>query len=378
MATTNNTIMKNTLIFMFILIIFAAVLILALNYPGEITVKLANYPNITINLYFFIAVLIVLVLVLEGIFKVFSSLVKLPILLSRMQYRRRTKKDEQLFHEGLKLYLHGDYAEAARLLLRATKSKTNPQVLAGLFAADAALLNNDTETAHQAITLTGTVPDEDIAADIIAADIAIDDESPERAAVRINNIISTRTSNLRIIRMLIKLCDKSGAWHLAEQALGRLESALHDAPHRQQQIRMQIISALLRRAAEQKDRQRFNRLWQQANEATQEALLETYVSLSIQLGDAKETEHYLEKKITRNYNEVAITQYGLLPSTGADQRIKRAEQWLAKHPEHPALLLCLGRLYKSNARPDKAKEYFEKSLAIKPSYQAWQELKILS
>ncbi len=378
MATTDNTTMKNTLIFIFISIVFAVVLMLALSYPGEIVVKLAGYRNITINLYFFITMLIVLSLVLVGLLKMISSLIRLPTLLDKIQHRRRANKDMQLFHEGLNLYLCGDYAEAVRLLLKATKSKANPRVLAGLFAADAALLNNDGQTAHRAITLTGAVPGEDIAADIIAADIAISDESPECAAARINEIIDEKKNNLRAIRMLIKLCDKSGAWHLAEQALRQLDSALHDAPHRRQQIRTQITSALLRRAAEQKDRQRFNRLWQQTDKATQEALLELYVGLSVQLGDAKEAEHYLEKLIAHDYNEVAIAQYGLLPSIGVDQRIKRAEQWLAKHPEHPALLLCLGRLYKSNARFAEAREYFEKSLAIKPDYQAWQELSILS
>ena len=378
MATTGGTAMKYTLTFIFISVIFAIVLMLALSYPGEIVVKLANYPNITINLYFFIAMLIVLSLVLIGLLKMFSSLIKLPTLLDKIQHRRRANKDAQLFHEGLSLYLCGDYAEAARLLLKAAKSKANPRVLACLFAADAALLNNDGQTAHRAITLTGAVPGEDIAADIIAADIAIGDESPERAAVRINEIIVQKTNNLRAIRMLIKLCDKSGAWHLAEQALRQLNSALHGVPHRQQQIRTQITSALLRRAAEQKDRQRFDRLWKQTDKATQETLLELYVTLSVQLGDAKEAEHYLEKVITEGYNEIAITQYGLLPSVGVDQRIKRAEQWLAKHPQHPALLLCLGRLYKSNGRFAEAKEYFEKSLAIKPDYQAWQELSTLS
>ncbi len=378
MATTSNKTMKNILTFTFISIVFAVVLVLALNYPGEIIVKLANYPNITINLYFFIAMLIVLSLVLVGSLKMISSLLRLPTLLDKIQHRRRANKDMQLFHEGLNLYLCGDYAEATRLLLKAAKSKANPRVLACLFAADAALLNNDGQTAHRAITLAGAVPGEDIAADIVSTDIAIGDESPERAAVRINEIIDDKKNNLRVIRMLIKLCDKSGAWHLAEQALGQLNSALHDAPHRQQQIRTQITSALLRRAAEQKDRQRFNRLWKQTNKTTQEALLELYVTLSVQLGDAKEAEHYLEKVITEDYNEVAITQYGLLPSIGVDQRIKRAEQWLAKHPQHPALLLCLGRLYKRNARLAEAREYFEKSLAIKPSYQAWQELSTLS
>ena len=378
MATTGGTAMRNTLTFIFISIIFAVVLMLALSYPGEIVVKLTNYPDITINFYFFIATLIVLGLVLVGLLKTISSLIRLPNLLNKIQYRRRTKKYEQLFHEALNLYLCGDYAQAARLFLKAAKSKTCPRMLAGLFAADAALLNNDTETAHRAITLAGAAPGEDIAADLIAADLAISDESPERAASRINEIIAEKTNNLRAIRMLIKLCDKSGAWHLAERVLGQLDNALKDAPHKQQQIRSQITSALMGQAAEQKDKKRFNRLWQQTDEATRETLLERYVTLSVQLGNAKEAENHLEKVITHDYNEVAITQYGLLPNAGVDQRIKRTEQWLAKRPENPALLLCLARLYKSNARLDKAREYFEKSLAIKPDYQAWQELSTLS
>ena len=378
MATTGSTAMKNTLTFIFISVIFAVVLMLALSYPGEIVVKLANYPNITINLYFFIVMLIVLSLVLVGSLKMISSLIRLPTLLDRIQHRRRANKDVQLFHEGLNLYLYGDYAQAARLLLKAAKSRANPRVLACLFAADAALLNNDSQTAHRAITLTGAVPGEDIAADIVSAELAISDESPERAAARINEIIVEKTNNLRAIRMLIKLCDKSGAWHLAERALGQLDKALNDAPHRRQQIRTQITSALISKVAKQKDKQRFNRLWQQTDEATRQALIELYVTLSVQLGNAKEAEHYLEKTITHDYNEIAITQYGLLPNTGVDQRIKRTEQWLAKHPKNPALLLCLARLYRSNARFDKAKEYFEKSLAIKPDHQAWKELRALS
>ena len=363
--------MKNRITLIIASILFATVLVLALNYPGEIIIKLANYPNLTINLYFFIAILIVLGLVLGGLFKMIAALLDLPTLLSKTHHRHQTKKGEKLFHEGLLLYLQGDYAKAAQLLIKAAKSKANPQLIVGLFATDAALLDNDPKTAHKAITLTGVSPGEDAAADIIAADIAIGDESPEQAAFRINEIIDKKTGNLRAIRMLIKLCEKTGAWHLAEQALWQLDRALHDAPRRRQQVRTQITSALLRQAAEQKDTQRFNRLWNQTSEVMKEELLELYITLLVQLGDLKEAEHHLEKTIERDHNEAAIEQYGLLPDINTAHRIKRAEQWLAKHPDNPALLLCLARLYKTDTQLDKAKEYFGKSLAVKPDYQAW-------
>lgn len=360
--------MKNRITLILASVIFAIVLVLALNYPGEVVVKLTNYPELTINLYFLITLLIVFGLVLGSLFRIITALAGLPARLSKTHHRHQSKKDEQLFHEGLHLYLQGDYVKAAQLLIKAAKSKTNPQLICGLFAADAALLDNDTKTAHKAITLFGVSPGEDIAADIITADIAIGDESPEHAAFRINAIIDKKTSNLRAVRMLIKLCEKTGAWYLAEQALWQLDRALHDAPHRRQQIRTQITSALLCRATEQKDKQRFNRLWHQTSETTRKELLELYIASLVQLGDIKEAEYYLEKTIVHDYNEDAIKQYGLLAGGDMARRIKHTEQWLAKHPGNSALLLCMARLYRTDNQLDKAKEYFEKSLAIKPDY----------
>ncbi|MXX98839.1 MAG: hypothetical protein F4Y58_02890 [Gammaproteobacteria bacterium] len=370
--------MKNRIVLILASIVFAIVLVLALRYPGEVVVKLTGYPSLAINLYFFIVVLIVFGIVLGGIIKLIAGFVKLPTRLRQTHHRHQTKKGEQVFCEGLHLYLQGDYTAASRLLMKTAQSKTNPRLIAALFAADAALLDNDIKTARKAITLSGVSPGEDAAADIVAAEIAVGDEAPESAAFRVNNIIDKKSGNLRASRILIKLCEKSGAWHLAEQALWQLDRALHDAPRRRQYIRIQIISALLRQAVGQKNKQQFNRWWQQADEATKEELLELYISSLAQLGDIKEAEHYLEKMITHDYNERAIEQYGMLSDSGAEYRIKRTEQWLKQHPENAALLRCLARLYKTTAQPDKAREYLEKSLAIKQDYETWRELNKLA
>ena len=365
--------MKNRLILILVLAIFVIVLVLALHYPGEVIVKLAGYPKFIINFYFLVTILIVLILVSSSIVKLLATLLKLPTYLSHTHHRRQQAKDEQIFRDGLHLYLQGNYTQASRLFMKATQSKSLT-LIAGLFAADAALLNNDIKTARKAIILTGVSPDEDDAADMIVADIAINDEAPESVAFRINNIIDKQSNNLRAIRMLIKLCEKSGTWHLAEQALHLIDKALYDAPRRQQYIRKQITVALLKQATKQKDKQLFHRIWQQANEQIKGELLESYIFLSLQLGNIKETERYLEKMIEQNHNERAIEQYGLLSDSGVKHRIKRSEHWLAQYPDNPALLLCLARLYKTNAQPDKAKEYLQKSLAVEPSYQAWFEL----
>ena len=365
--------MKKRLGLIFASIIFITVLVLALLSPGEVTIKLANYPHFTINLYIFVALLVGVILVVGKAIKLFAMLLKLPAYLSRWYHRRNIKNNNQTFHEGLHLYLQGDYAQASSLLIKVAQSP-NLQVIAGLFAADAALANNDTKTARKAIILSGLSPSKDAAADIIAADIAIGDETPENASFRINDIIDKKTNNLRAIRMLIKLCEKTNTWHLAKPALEHLDKALHHTPYRQQQIRIQITDALLKQASEQKDKRQLHEIWRQASEQTQKELLESYIPLMVQLGDIKEAERYLEKMIEQDRNEYAIQQYSLLSDISVEHRIKRTEKWLAQQPNNPELLLCLARLYKINAQSDKAKEYLQKSLAVKPTYQAWSEL----
>jgi len=357
--------MRNRITLILLLIGIAIVLVFALRYPGEVVIKLANYPNLSINLYLFIAMSVVLLLVLGGLFKIIAILGQLPSQLGKTHRRHQLKKDEQTFSEGLDLYLQGNYAKAAQLLIKAEQSHPTHRVIAGLLAADAALLDNDIKTAHKALALTGVSPGENATADIIAADIAINDEAPESAAFRISSIIDKKSSNLRAIRMLIKLCEKTAAWHLAEQVLRQLDRALHDAPHRRQQIRGQIISALLKQATEQNNKQRFNQLWDETDETTKAQLLDLYIPLLIQQGELKAAEHYLEKMIARDYSDSAIEQYGLLSGGDTKHRIKQAEKWLAQRPDNPVLLMCLARLYKANAQFSQAREYFEKSLAVK-------------
>ncbi|MBC6413493.1 MAG: hypothetical protein GDA45_00945 [Chromatiales bacterium] len=365
--------MKKRLVLIFASVVLITILVLSLIYPGEIVLKLDGYPNLAINLYLFIVLLTVLILIANSVTKLITGLFKLPAYLSHTYHRRQTEKEQQLFHEGLQLYLQGDYAQANQLLMEAAQSP-HLQLIASLFATDAALLNNNTKAARKAIMLSGVSHGKNDAADIITADIAIGDETPANAAFRINDIIDKKTNNLRAVRMLIKLCDKTQTWHFAERALQNLDKALYDTPHRQQQIRMQIITALLKQYAEQKDRQRFHRVWQLASKEIKEKLLVPYTSSLVQLGDIKEAERYLEKMIEKDCSSSAIEQYGLLSDIGVEHRIQRAERWLTRQPDHPELLLCLARLHNSNDQLDIAKEYFEKSLAVKPDYRAWSAL----
>ena len=56
------------------------------------------------------------------------------------------------------------------------------------------------------------------------------------------------------------------------------------------------------------------------------------------------------------------------------RRLSLAEEWLARHPKDASLLLTLGRLSLRNKLWGKAREYFQSSLASKPTAAAHAEL----
>lgn len=357
-----------------VLVVTGIVLYLAIRYPAELTVSGDNL-KFTGSVYFFVLAILVLALMAGMFFRFVSLLLNLPAVLKKIFDRRKQKKNEQNLVKGLQFYLEGDYSRATQVLTDYAQSAPEAHAIVYLLAADAALLNNDSQSARKASMLGSQGPQASMAADMIATDIAINYENPQSVASRINRLMAVKPSNLRAIRTLIKLCEKSNAWHLAEPALWQLDRVLQGIPHRREQIRIKIISASLHKAAAQKDRQQFNHLWKIAvDNHLEDTLLEEYIPLLVETSGIKEAERYLEKMIETTFNERALQQYSKLTDGDSVRRIEKARKWLEQHPSDCILLLCIARLYRANKQAQQAKEYFEKSLAIQPSYQAWHEL----
>src|SRR6185295_14287350 len=104
-----------------------------------------------------------------------------------------------------------------------------------------------------------------------------------------------------------------------------------------------------------------------------EALL-LYASFLNKHGQAEETENLLQEGLDKTWYDSWIHLYGLVQSREPNTSLKKAEKWLNKHPENAVLLLTLGRLSIQCQLWGKARSYFEHSIAVKPSTEAYAEL----
>lgn len=99
-----------------------------------------------------------------------------------------------------------------------------------------------------------------------------------------------------------------------------------------------------------------------------------FVRQSLRLGDTKKTEARLARYLKKAWDPELVELYGLVQGEDALKQLARAEGWLAEHPDDVVLLRTLGRL---SARADlwgKARDYFERSLTLRPDAATCGEL----
>jgi len=102
-------------------------------------------------------------------------------------------------------------------------------------------------------------------------------------------------------------------------------------------------------------------------------LMGEYVRQLMKLGSADKAETRLRRFLAKHWESELVDLYGLLDSDSGTQ-LTVAEAWLRDHPDHPVLLRTLGRLCARAELWGKARTYLERSLALSPLPQTFNEL----
>ena len=108
------------------------------------------------------------------------------------------------------------------------------------------------------------------------------------------------------------------------------------------------------------------------------ALVRHYVELLVNARAFTEAAVTIESQLGRSWDDGLIQRYGEIEFPEPQRQLARAEDWLKERPNNDRLLLTLGRISLRNKLWGKAREYFETSLKIKPTVEAYGELSRLT
>jgi HemY protein len=105
-----------------------------------------------------------------------------------------------------------------------------------------------------------------------------------------------------------------------------------------------------------------------------ETLLIHYVGHLRDQNAADDAEVLLRGALNQHWSDKLVVGYGEMGRGDVSTQLEAAEGWLQQHEKDPYLLLTLGRLAKRAHQLEKARGYFEKSVKLLPSPDAYQEL----
>ncbi|BFI94929.1 MAG: heme biosynthesis protein HemY [Rhodanobacter sp.] len=138
-------------------------------------------------------------------------------------------------------------------------------------------------------------------------------------------------------------------------------------------LEARVLSAAIHAAP---DGAALNALWSQLPKTQRRATaaVDAYARRAAAFGLVLPAMDELESALRREWSPELVEAYGVLAGGDLGARLRRAEGWLADHPNDAGLLLATGRICVRSKLWGKARQCLERSLALAPSSGAWEAL----
>ncbi|MFC6670869.1 heme biosynthesis protein HemY [Marinobacterium aestuariivivens] len=297
--------------------------------------------------------------------------------------RRALRNAHRKTLKGLNALADGHWWKAQRYLGQAAPHAELPLVNY-LAAARAAHEQGDEKGADDLLEQARSqAPDASMAIELAQAQLQFERGQYDACRKTLEPLRQRSPKHTQLLRLqqdcLVQLSD----WQALSELLPELRKQKALPEVRLNELEHRCYSELLQRdlqlPAETEDATRLqalNKTWQSLPTRLNgdEPLVCQYVAQLAALGGEDRAEPVLREQINRNWSDALVNLYGRLKSEQPHKQLESAKKWLKDHPDNAELLLALGRLSMRNEHWGKAVDYFEQSIAQRPSAEAYGEL----
>ena len=356
--------------FLFILliaVIFSVGLSVLSNTPSYVLLSF-NTTTIEMNLW------VALVLIVLGLLMVFLLTYLLRMIFSvkkrlgRYQVNRKRLKNQ----EGLLAFQSGEWSQAKKLL---SKNDNNAESLPNLLMlAKTNQALQDTKNAHhylekaKKLSTKVTLPKhKKQSMQLIEAELLLDNNEPTRALAQLLSFekpLQLKQSSQRLfLKAYQAIEDWSGLFGLYSSVIKNKALSVHSLDDLYQKAAHTWLSQI----EENGDFSEMEKAWHQLPKILQQDadILAYYTRALIQNKDEEKAEKLLTAALNQQLADALLQNYARL-TQHVDQRMNQAKVWLQQYPEHPELLLCLGKIAMQEQDLTQAQAYLEKSLENQP------------
>ena len=329
-----------------------------------------------LSLNFFLVLLLVVIVVGYVLMRGFSLTLSLPQRAREFRLRRNQEHSIRLLHDAILFLYEGRFSRALAKAAEVYKTGNEPG-LSALIAARAAQCLREPTKGRDWIERARVDPRCEAAALMLEAELGNGLRAYDDALVAIRRLQEKYGRHIAALRMELRARQGNADW----DGVLRLTRQLHKRRAISDKVALELglrahlenirrcaedVSALLTYLRKVPGDERDPRLVLEVARHLKAVGAEDEAAEVIEdcLGDGRE----------EFWQSDLVALFGTLAGKELTARIARAEKWLLQHPEDAGLLLALGKLCQQQRLWGKAQSYFEASLALDPTPQAYLEL----
>ena len=355
--------------------------------PGYILIAFGSYTFET-SLFALLISLVVVYLVFR-ILKLTLTWIDLPRLLRVKELYERKLKDraKSAATEGyIQLYL-GNWTAGQKLLKKILR--TRDASIVDYLAASYATFKIDEleEWSRYLDEAKQKFPTHKSTIELMRAQFLLDAEQFDEAKVTLETLRGSTSQDSRLMVTLKDYYLQVGEWGSLKALLLQLEKKGLIKPEELHELTVKCVKSEIEAhsekvgSGEHKEAVKsLTALWRQAPNRLRadEGLIIVYASNLIRFGANRVALKVIEKALANNWNDQLVCFYGEKDFKENSHQLATAERWLKTVEDSSVLFLTLARIALRNELMEKAKNYYELSIASSPSAEAYLELSLLS
>ena len=295
------------------------------------------------------------------------------------QVQRRQDRARRSLSRGLLELSEGNWEAAEDTVMRSARDADSP-VAHYMVAARAAELQGATQRRDEILARALESSTERRAPALITqAEMHLKHKQLQAAQAALEQLDATGEQNARGLLLLAGVFRQTGNWERLQALEPRLRSTRGISTQVADETVTQVYLDRLKAAGTAMDAKLLASAWKQLPKSLAQTpeIVGAYARAAMACNDHAAAEAQLRALLGRQWDESAITIYGDIEAAEPLEALERAEQWLPKHAEDPALLLTCARLSMRAELYGKARTYLETSIAIRPRLEAYQLLAAL-
>lgn len=313
-------------------------------------------------------------LFLSIVYLIMTSIDWVQFLWYRIKNWFRFRREQRFYsktQQGLSFLIEGRWKKAEKFLNAGMNQSLEPLInyLGAARAADEleAYERRD-RYLRQAYKMA---PSASLAIGLTQASLEIKQGQLEHAAATLNQLRQSSPRHPRVLELLEKVYVRLGDWTHLQAILPSMRKAKVLTPDQFTHFEKNIYIELLRHTPPRLDD--MHQTWSDIPRHVKKHpdVAAEYVTQLLRVGGATdEAEELIRKTLKANWQPTLARIYGTLPFANLNRQLVICGAWLKAYGPKPEILLTLGRLCMRIRLWGRAKEYFERCLAVGPNAEA--------